>query len=105
MNERMRTEMKIRSTSLFAVVMLAGLFQATALRAEDSGESNALPSAAEAKQAVKDGAQAVGETTRDVTKAIGHGTRDTVKAIGHGTRSAVQGVGSATKNAWEELKE
>lgn len=96
--------MTIRSTSLFAAVIFVGLLQAAALKAEDSTQSDSLPSAGEAKQAVKDGARAVGETTRDVTTAIGHGTRDAVKAIGHGTRSAVQGVGDAAKEAWEDVK-
>jgi len=81
--------------------------------------SPALPALAEetlgdAKQAVKDGARAVGDAARETTKAIGHGARDVTKAIGHETRdatkvvghesrSAVQSVGDAIKNAWKSL--
>lgn len=57
----------------------------------------------EAKQAVKDGARAVGDATRETTKAIGHGTRDAAKVVGHESRSAVQSVGDAIKNAWQSL--
>lgn len=58
---------------------------------------------AETKQAVRDGAQAIGEATRETTKAIGHGTRDAAKAVGHETRSVTQKIGDAVKNAWQDL--
>lgn len=57
----------------------------------------------EAKQAVKDGAHAVGTATRKATRAVGHGARDAAKAIGHGTRDVVHGVGDAADKAWHDV--
>ncbi len=54
-----------------------------------------------AKDAVKDGAKAIGHATRDVTRAIGHATRDAVKAIGHGARDAAKGTREAVEDAWD----
>lgn len=69
------------------------------LSAMAEGEQSPI---AETKQAVKDGARAVGQTARETTTAIGHGTRDAAKAIGHGTRDAVRDVGKAAKGAWKD---
>lgn len=82
-----------------ATIVLAFLtVSSVAMAAEDAAASPV----AEAKEAVKDGAKAVGTTTRKVTRAIGHGTRDAAKAIGHGASDAAHGIGDAAKKAWND---
>lgn len=101
--------LKHARTFLTALILAVLVSPALPAKAEE-----AQSTLGEAKQAVKDGARAVGDATRETTKAIGHGTRDLTKAIGHETRdatkavghesrSALQSVGDAIKNAWKGL--
>jgi len=84
---------------LLSAIVVTGLLSLTQpLLAEESQST-----VAETKQAVKDGARAIGEATRETTTAIGHGTRDAAKAVGHETRSVTQKIGDAVKNAWKDL--